>query len=134
MPENRLKRSIENLKETRLCSNADLRNAKQLAEALMSPPASERVEDLERMFKALAGHKRIFILLLLSRKEMCVCEMTSALGIPQPSISHELGILEREGFVKRRRLGRWVFYSLSKNLLFDSFINPLFSEISEMKA
>jgi DNA-binding transcriptional ArsR family regulator len=127
-----LKGSLERLKEIKLCSNADLKNARELAESIMSPPASKRVADIERMFKALGGHNRIVILLMLSRKEMCVCEMTAALNIPQPSISHELGILEREEFIKRRRVGRWVFYSLSKNFLTDNLINPLFREISEM--
>lgn len=115
-----------------MCSTADLKSAKELAESIMSLPASKKVADIERMFKALGGHNRIVILLMLSKKEMCVCEITAALNIPQPSISHELGILEREGFIKRRRVGRWVFYSLSKNLLTDSLINPLFREISEM--
>jgi len=44
---------------------------------------------------------------------MCVCEIMVALNLTQPTASHHLGILEKEGIIKRRKEGRWVFYAIS---------------------
>jgi len=50
------------------------------------------------------------MLLLLASRAMCVCEIESALGLPQPTTSHHLGILEQADLVERTRKERWVFY------------------------
>lgn len=65
-----------------------------------------------RLFKALSDPTRLKILALLSIREMCVCEIMVALGLTQPTASHHLGILQREGLVTDRHNGKWVFYSL----------------------
>ncbi len=65
-----------------------------------------------RFFKALGDESRQRILSLLSVREMCVCELMSALNMTQPTTSHHLKILEDAGLAKSRRDGKWVFYSL----------------------
>jgi DNA-binding transcriptional ArsR family regulator len=67
---------------------------------------------LEQMFFGLADKTRLMILGLLTREELCECEVTSALGLTQPTASHHLNILERSGLVSTRREGKWVFYSV----------------------
>ena len=66
-----------------------------------------------RFFKALADENRIRILKLLMLREMCVCEIMVALNLTQPTASHHLGILEKEGVVKRRKEGKWVYYAIA---------------------
>ena len=57
--------------------------------------------------KALADEKRLGILTLLGFREMCVCELTSALGVSQPNLSHHIKKLEYAGLVKSERRGKW---------------------------
>ncbi|MDP2900061.1 MAG: metalloregulator ArsR/SmtB family transcription factor [Candidatus Bathyarchaeota archaeon] len=65
-----------------------------------------------RFFKALGDDSRQRILGLLTVREMCVCELMSALDMTQPTTSHHLKILEDAGLIASRKDGKWVFYSL----------------------
>lgn len=56
---------------------------------------------------------RIRSLKLLEQRELCVCELMQALDITQSRVSRNLGILKNAGFVKDRRDGLWVHYSLN---------------------
>ena len=67
---------------------------------------------MEKIFKALADRNRLRILKMLEIKPMCVCEVTSILGIAQSSVSRHLGILREAGFVTDEKVGLWVTYSL----------------------
>ena len=66
------------------------------------------------VFKALSDPTRVKVLELLDRRgELCVCEITAALGLTQPTTSHHLGILEKDRLVRGRKEGKWNFYSIS---------------------
>ncbi len=72
--------------------------------------------DLQRratVFKSLADEKRLKILTLLTFREMCNCELTAALGLTQPNLSHHVRKLEYAGLVRHERRGKWVYYSLT---------------------
>lgn len=71
------------------------------------------LEALEILFKALSDRTRLRILALLARGEVCVCDIHSTLGIPQPTASRHLAYLRRSGLVTDRRKGLWVYYGLS---------------------
>lgn len=65
------------------------------------------------LFSALAHETRLRCLILLSRHaELCVCELTHALGASQPHISRHLAQLRELGIVADRREGLWVFYRI----------------------
>jgi ArsR family transcriptional regulator len=49
----------------------------------------------------------------LARRELCVCEIVDALGLPQPLVSHHLAALRGAGLVQDRRDAHWVYYSLA---------------------
>jgi ArsR family transcriptional regulator len=72
------------------------------------------MRDLLRLFKALSDETRIRILKVLAERECCVCEVMQALDISQSRASRNLGILEDAGFVKSRRDGLWIVYSIDK--------------------
>jgi ArsR family transcriptional regulator len=74
------------------------------------------VEQLERVFKALADTTRLRILALLGNNEVCVCHIHDTLGLPQPTISRHLGYLRRTGLVATRRDGVWMHYRRSSSL------------------
>jgi DNA-binding MarR family transcriptional regulator len=66
--------------------------------------------------KALSDEKRLGILKLLEFREMCVCELTAALGVTQPNLSHHIKKLESAGLVNSERRGKWVYYSLVRKI------------------
>lgn len=66
------------------------------------------------LFNALRDETRLRIMVLLSQRELCVCQLQWALGITQAKISRHLTVLKNAGLVKSRREGLWIFYSLAK--------------------
>jgi DNA-binding transcriptional ArsR family regulator len=70
-------------------------------------------EDLATLLKALADDTRLRIFALLTKAELCVCEIEDILGLPQSLVSNHLAVLRRVGLVESRRDAedaRWVFY------------------------
>ncbi len=77
------------------------------------------MRELVRVFKAVADKNRLRILKMLEVKKMCVCELSAALGITQPSVSKHLSILKNAGLVLDERNCQWIDYTLC-----DEKINP----------
>jgi len=77
---------------------------------LLSQPRRER---LAEFFKAMADGTRLGILHALSLSEMCVCDLSAALGMSQSSISHQLKYLRQMRLVTSRRAGKAVYYALA---------------------
>jgi ArsR family transcriptional regulator, lead/cadmium/zinc/bismuth-responsive transcriptional repressor len=71
------------------------------------------VAGLSELFKALSDESRIKILHLLSRRELCVCDLAFLLETNLPAISHHLRFLRTLNLVRARRDGKQVFYSLA---------------------
>ncbi|MEK7858196.1 MAG: metalloregulator ArsR/SmtB family transcription factor [Elusimicrobiota bacterium] len=69
---------------------------------------------LDRMFKAFADETRLRILHLLTRGELCVCDLTDTLGLRQPKVSRHLAYLRGAGLVEVRKEGLWKHYSLAE--------------------
>ena len=88
--------------------------AQELKDLVDEVAEPEYFRTQSRLFKALANDTRLKMLRLLSLKEMCVCELTIALGLTQPTASHHLNILQNVGFIRDRKEGKWVFYSVAK--------------------
>ena len=63
--------------------------------------------------KVLAHEARLLLLCQLSQGEMCVSDLEAALGIHQPTLSQQLGVLRNEGVVQTRREGKSIFYSVA---------------------
>jgi ArsR family transcriptional regulator len=73
---------------------------------------SER-EALATRFKALADPSRVAIVnRLAAADEVCVCDLTAALELSQPTVSHHLRVLREAGLVESSRRGTWAFYRL----------------------
>ena len=71
------------------------------------------LDDMERLFKALADRTRLRILGLLLTGEVCVCDIHQALKIPQPKASRHLAYLRRAVLVDTRREGLWIHYRMA---------------------
>jgi ArsR family transcriptional regulator len=69
---------------------------------------------VDRLFRAFADRTRLRILHLLQAGEMCVCDLVSGLGVPQPTASRHLAYLRRAGLVRVRTSGSWKYYALAE--------------------
>lgn len=68
-------------------------------------------------FGALAHDTRLRTLMLLSQhSELCVCELTYAIGVSQPHISRHLAQLREQGLVTDRRASTWIYYRINPAL------------------
>lgn len=76
------------------------------------------MHDLLNIFKALSDETRLRILKLLEHGELCVCDIIAVLKMSQPKVSFHLGILKEAGFVKDRKEGRWIHYSIDDSDIF----------------
>jgi ArsR family transcriptional regulator, arsenate/arsenite/antimonite-responsive transcriptional repressor len=69
--------------------------------------------ELAARFKALADPTRVAIVnRLAAADECCVCDLTAAFDLSQPTISHHLKVLRDAGLVESRRRGTWAYYRL----------------------
>jgi len=72
----------------------------------------EIILDVAEFFKVFGEPSRIRILYALTEREMGVGELVEAVGMSQPSVSHQLRVLRQNGLVKYRKDKKSVIYSL----------------------
>lgn len=71
------------------------------------------------MLKVLAHEARLLLLCQLSQGERSVGELEEQLGIRQPTLSQQLGVLRNEGVVGTRRQGKNIYYSVADPALLE---------------
>ncbi len=77
------------------------------------PLTSDWATDLARMFKALGDPVRLRMLSIVASHqggESCVCDISPAFDLSQPTISHHLKVLREAGLLDCERRGTWVYY------------------------
>lgn len=68
-------------------------------------------------YKQLADETRLrSLVLMMIAGELCVCELTHALGLSQPKISRHLAQLREARLVQDRRDGQWIYYRINPDL------------------
>ena len=78
-----------------------------------APLPEDARRELAVRFKALADPTRVAIVnRLAAADEVCVCDLTAAFDLSQPTISHHLRLLREAGLVDFRRNGTWAYYRL----------------------
>jgi ArsR family transcriptional regulator len=70
------------------------------------------LDQLVSLFRLLSDKTRVNVLLSLARGERNVTSLCEELGLPQPTVSHHLGLLRGSNMISNRRKGKQVFYSL----------------------
>jgi DNA-binding transcriptional ArsR family regulator len=71
------------------------------------------LEPLVSLFGLLRDKTRLNILMILARGERNVSSLCDELGLPQPTVSHHLGLLRTKNLISNRRNGKQVFYGLN---------------------
>ena len=79
--------------------------------ALMRSAAS----DASRLLKTLGNPDRLLLLCQLTAGERCVSELEELVGVGQPSLSQQLGVLRQEGLVSTRREGKQIYYAIASD-------------------
>jgi DNA-binding transcriptional ArsR family regulator len=82
----------------------------------MNKPSAIEDQDLENLsslFRLLSDKTRLNILMLLAGGERNVTNLCELLTLPQPTVSHHLGLLRMNNVIGNRRNGKQVFYMLN---------------------
>ena len=77
------------------------------------PMSADQAERVTPLLKALADPVRLRLMsMVLSHEggEACVCDLTPAFDLSQPTISHHLKVLHEAGLLDREKRGVWVYY------------------------
>ncbi|MDO4769285.1 MAG: metalloregulator ArsR/SmtB family transcription factor [Brachymonas sp.] len=64
----------------------------------------------KHLLRVLSNENRLLLMCQLSKGERSVGELETLLGIRQPTLSQQLGILREEKMVATRRSGKQIFY------------------------
>lgn len=75
----------------------------------------EDARQIAETFKILGDPTRVKILNALSRRELCVCDISAIVAMGQSAVSHQLRLLRGARLVKYRKEGKMVWYSLDDN-------------------
>ncbi|WP_406139334.1 ArsR/SmtB family transcription factor [Streptomyces sp. NBC_01089] len=82
---------------------------------LTAPLGEDQAVELAKVFKALGDPVRLRLLSMIASREggeICVCDLTPAFDLSQPTISHHLKLLRQAGLIDCERRGTWVYYWL----------------------
>ena len=88
-------------------------------EVLAEMPDENVAADLSDFFKVFGDSSRMRILFALDRRELCVCDLSAALGTTISAISHQLRLLRANHLITSRREGKNVFYRLADDHVRD---------------
>ena len=79
--------------------------------------ARTQAEQLASLLKAVADPTRLQLISYINasqNSESCVCDLTEAIDLSQPTISHHLKVLTEAGLITREKRGTWVWYSVNQ--------------------
>jgi ArsR family transcriptional regulator len=89
------------------------------------------MEQLLAALRAVAEPTRLRLVVLSSRGELTVSELTQILGQSQPRVSRHLKLLCEAGLLDRFREGSWVFYRLAQSTVASALARQLVAACGE---
>lgn len=98
-------------------------DAPTVARARAHLPTPPTVATLADTFRALGDPTRLRLVAALAREELCVCDLSTLLGVSQSAVSHSLRTLRALRLVRFRRAGKVAYYTLD-----DAHIVTLLAE------
>jgi DNA-binding transcriptional ArsR family regulator len=90
-------------------------NKPALAKPLDMGAMRAAAEQARGLLKALSNPDRLLLLCQLTQGEQCVSDLEQSLGILQPTLSQQLGVLRDQELVRTRREGKQIYYSISSS-------------------
>lgn len=100
-----------------------------LAEPMMNLDTLRSTADSAcRLMKVLSNPCRLLLLCQLVQGEKRVGELEELVGVAQPTLSQQLGVLRDEGLVSTRREGKNIYYQINSpqalavmNVLYEQY-------------
>ena len=92
----------------------------EVAPLVREPLSAQAAVELAGKLKALSDPVRLRLLSLIASHaggEACVCDLTPAFDVSEPTISHHLKVLRKAGLVTSERRASWVYYRLVPDAL-----------------
>jgi DNA-binding transcriptional ArsR family regulator len=80
------------------------------------PSVDQDIDQLTGLFRLLSDRTRLNILMVLAQGERNVSSLCEELHLPQPTVSHHLGLLRVNNIITNHRRGKQVFYALSSSM------------------
>lgn len=74
-----------------------------------------------KILKVLSDPKRLKIVDMLTEGELCACKIQEEFNITQPTLSHDMKLLCDAGIASARKEGKWMHYTLNKELLSEVY-------------
>ncbi|HBT19045.1 MAG TPA: transcriptional regulator [Clostridiaceae bacterium] len=89
------------------------------------------MNQLTNLFKTLSDETRLRIIALLFQEELCVCEISGILNIPQPTVSKGLSKLRDLNLVEDTRKEKFIYYKLKEDpALLRLILMDIFHDLS----
>lgn len=85
---------------------------------LLAQPTAER---LAALFRALSDPTRVRIISALSHSELAVGHLVGLLDMTQSAVSHQLRTLRELRLVRKRRVGKHIYYTLDDEHIHDLY-------------
>ncbi len=95
-------------------------------------PSTEDIFEVAEIYKVLGDTTRLKIVLALAIEELCVCDLSTLIGISVSGVSHQLRLLRSNRIVKFRRDGKMAYYSLDDKHI-GNIIDEVLNHVKELK-
>lgn len=88
----------------------------KLTQATTIPANEETFDHYANEFRALAEPKRLKLMNeMCARGQVCVCDLSDIMKMPQSKLSYHLKILMDANLIKKEKKGTWNYYELNQS-------------------
>ena len=94
-------------------------------------PKTEEFSVIADIFKLFGDSSRVRIFWLLCHCEECVGNISAAMEMSDPAVSHHLKVLKNAGLIVSRRDGKEIYYKLADTLVAEH-IHQICEEIFQI--
>ena len=85
----------------------------------MNGKYKDMIPEAANFFRIVGDETRMRILYTIAEDEICVNDISKAVGMEKSAVSHQLKLLKDAGLVKGRREGKNIYYSLDDQHVVD---------------
>lgn len=104
-------------------------HSNNLEDLIKKLPSYEEASELTDILSVLSDPTRLRILWLLCHTTECVTDISIAIGMSAPAVSHHLKLLKQCKIIEAKKIGKEMHYTLAANehaMLIHSMIDNMF--------
>ena len=103
----------------RMTCDCEVIHEEAVCKAQTAMAEAEEYVQLASLMKMFGDGTRAKILHVLSKQELCVCDLACLLGVTKSAVSHQLKALRLANLVSFRREGQIVYYTIADDHVRD---------------